>query len=304
MQPRSGGDVSSHNYHKPDLPSTSLPTSYLPTEHFHPTSCGSVTHQDYTEDECGTVRILVSAAHLHCVADLGVTHCIPFTVNVSQYNTVTYPPEQSVRRAQQGFQTLIYDHHHPVNHPPSPYQAHNNYLLGPYVIDSMATAPPQLTTSNPSVFYEQVDQNQRSSITAEVSAIQSPTSPQALGLPPSPVVSMNQAPGSASYRQTENGPRRILAVPIQSLSITDPTMCEIVAAFEIASWMLHQLEEPSHAGKSCYFQLIDESMMVCRLCGKQERRAERLVSHLRGHFDHRPYPCGDQCGTIDWYDPY
>lgn len=304
MQPRSGGDVSNNNYLQPDLPSTSLSTSYLPTENFHPTSCGPVTHQGYTKAGCGTVRILVSAAHLHWVADLGATHCIPFAGNVSQYSTVIYPPEPTVGGTHQGFQALMYEHHHPVNHPPSPYQGHNNYLLGPYEADSTTTAPPQLTTSDPSVFYEQVDQNQRVSITAEVSAIQSPTSPQALRPPSSPVVSMNQTPGSTSYRQTENGPRRILAVPIQSLSITDPTLCEIVAAFEIASWMLHQVEEPSHVGKSCYFQLIDESMMVCRLCGKQERRAERLVSHVRGHFNHRPYPCGGQCGAIDWYDPY
>ena len=304
MQPRPGGNVSNDNYLKPDLPSTSLSTSYLPTEHFHSTSCGSVTHQDYSKAECGTVRILVPSAHLHWVADLGATHCIPFAGNVGQYSTVVYPPEQSVGRSQQGLQALIYEHHHPVNHPPPPYQGHNNYLLGPYEFDSATTAPPQLTTSDPSVFYEQVDQSQRVSITAEVSAIQSPTSPQALRSSSSPVVSMHQAPGSTSYRQTESGPRRILAVPIQSLSIPDPTMCEIVTVFENASWMLHQLEEPSHAGKSCYFQLIDEAMMVCRLCGKQERRAERLVSHVRGHFDHRPYACGGQCGTIDWYDPY
>ena len=246
------------------------------------------------------VRNIGSAARLHFVTDLEAAHCIPFAENVNQYNTVTYSPEQSVRGSQQGFQTLIYNHHHPVNHPPSSYQGHDNYFLGPYEIDSMTTAHPQLTTSNPSVFYEQVNQNQRIPITAEVSAVQSPTSPQALGLPSSPASSMDQALGPTSYRQTDNGPRRILAVPIQSLSITDPTICEIVAAFEIALWKLHQLEEPAHAGKSCYFQLIDESIMVCRLCGKQERRAERLVSHLRGHFDHRPYPCGGQCGTIDW----
>ena len=101
------------------------------------------------------------------------------------------PPEQSVGRAQQGFQTLIYNRHHPVNHPPSPYQGDDNYLLGPYKTDGLTTAHPHPTTSYPSVFYEQVNQNQRIPITAEVSAIQSLTSPQALGPPSSGVLPMD-----------------------------------------------------------------------------------------------------------------
>ena len=114
------------------------------------------------------------------------------------------------------------------------------------------------------------------------------------------VLPASQVLGLTPHRQVDSGPRRILAPPIDSLSITDPTTHEIVAGFLVASWRLNQIEEPAYAGKSCYFQLIDELTMVCRLCGKQERRAERLVSHLRQHFDHRPYSCSGQCGNAEW----
>ena len=190
--------------------------------------------------------------------------------------------------------------HHPVNPQRSPYQGYIPYPPGPYETDSATTLPPQLTTSSPSVFYGPVDQKQGTRITAEVSASQCLTPPQALGLPSSPVLSMNQALGLTPYRQADNGPRRILAVPVQSIPITDPSIYAVVAAFQIAPWMRHQVEEPGPAGKSCYFQLIDEPTMACRLCGKHERRVERLVSHLRQHFDHRPYPCKGQCGVTDW----
>ena len=308
MQPLSGGDVSNHSYYEPGPRSMSSSTSFVPTplEHFHPTDCGPAslfTHPDYTKEvvpECGKFRTWVSTVHLQCVTDLGPIHCIPFAGNMTQYNTVTHLPELPVGRTQQGLPTLVYNRHHPVSPQPSPYQGHTQYLQKTYETDNRTIVPPQLTTSNPSVFYGQADQNRRSPITAEVSACQCPTSPHALGSPPSPVLPINQALGLTPYRPADSGPRRILAVPIQSLSITDPTICAIVSAFQIASWMQDQVEEPAHAGKSYYFQLIDESTMECRLCGKHERRAERLVSHLRGHFDHRPYTCKGQCGIMEW----
>jgi hypothetical protein len=309
MQPRSGGDVSNHNHFKPDSSSASPSTSFNPTqpERFYPTNCGPTslfTHQHYTNEaipEGGTFGISVSTADLRCGPDLGPAQGISFGGNMVQYSTTTLLPEQLVGGTQQCFQTLIYNRHRPVNPPPPPYQGHE-YLLGPYVIDSATTSPSQLATGSPSVFYRQLDQSQGIPITAEVSARQCPTSPQTPGSPPSPASSMNQALGLTlnPYRQVDNGPRRILAVPIGSLSITDSTICGIVASFQLASWMLRQVEEPAYGGKSSYFQLIDESMMACRLCGKKERRAERLVSHLRGHFDHRPYACEGHCGNMDW----
>ena len=113
-----------------------------------------------------------------------------------------------------------------------------------------------------------------------------------------------QVLGLTPRRQADTGPRRILAPPVDLLSIMVPTIHEIVAGFLVASWRLNHVEEPAYAGKSCYFQLIDEPTMVCRPCGKQERRAERLVSHLRQHFDHRPYSCSGECGNAEWYASY
>jgi len=234
--------------------------------------------------------------HSNSVVDLGPAYCSQFAGNIGQYNTDIHLHEQHVGGAQQGVPTLIYNHHTPVD-PQLSYQGHIEYPLGHFELDTTTTVPPQLTRGHPSVFYSQ---SQGIPIIAEVPASQSPTSSQASGSPPPPVLSASQALGSTPYRQADNGPRRILALPIDSMLITDPVISGIVAGFLVAPWRLNQIEEPAYAGKSCYFQLIDESAMVCRLCGKQERRAERLVSHVRGHFDHRPYSCEGLCGNKDW----
>lgn len=236
--------------------------------------------------------------HTYGLSDLRPTHCNLLAGNMSQHNAATHFHEQDVG-TQQGFPPLIYNHHHPVSSQPSLYQGPAEYLLGSYELDSATTAPPQLTRSGPTVFYIP-EQRQGLPIPAGIPANQCTTSLHADGLPSSPVLPTSQAIGLTPYRQADSGPRRILAVPIESLSITDTTICRIVERFQAAPWRLNQGEEPIYAGKSCYFQLIDESTMTCRLCGKQERRAERLVSHVRGHFNHRPYPCGGQCGNMDW----
>jgi len=231
---------------------------------------------------------------------MGSTHCNHLAGNMSQYSATTHLQEQYLGRTRQGFPTLIHNHHLPVSPQPSTYQGHAEYILGPYGVHSTTTAPPQLTRSDPMLFYPQVGQSQGIPITTNVPAIRSPALPQVLGLPPSPVLPTSQAAELTPQRLADSGPRRILALPIDSLSIIDPTTVRIVAGFRVAPWRLNQDEEPACAGKSCYFQLIDETAMTCILCGKQERRAERLVSHVRGHFDHRPYPCGGQCGNTDW----
>ena len=241
-------------------------------------------------------------SHTYDAADLGPTHCNIFTENMSQYNPTTNLHEQRIGRTQQAFATLLYyNHDQPVSPQPSPYQGPTEYLPVPYEFDTTATAP-QLTSSGPTMFDPQVGQSTEGiPIQAEVPANQSAAVPQVPVPSHLPVLHMSQTLGSTSYRQADNGPRRILAAPIGSLSITDPTILGTIAGFQAASWMINQVEEPAPAGKSCYFQLIDELTMACRLCRKRERRCERLVSHVRGHFDHRPYPCGGQCGNREWY---
>jgi hypothetical protein len=215
------------------------------------------------------------------------------------YNKSNQIHEQLVGRAQQSFATRIYGHFHPVG-PHPPYQGHSKYLFDPYKLNGTNPAPPQLTGSSHPIFFNQVSQGPGIPTTAEVSASQSPAAPQARSSSSPPPLHTSQALGSTPHRPADNGPRRIHAVPIESLSIIDPTIQQIVMGFLLAPWRLNQLEEPEQAGQSCYFQLIDEPKMNCLLCGKYERRAERLVSHLRGHFDHRPYPCNGRCGTVQW----
>ena len=147
-------------------------------------------------------------------------------------------------------------------------------------------------------------QSQGIPIIAEIPASHSPASSQVSCSPSSPVLPTSQVLGLTPHLQADSGPRRILAPPINSLSIIYPTIHEIVAGFLVASWRLNQIEETNYAGKSCYFQLFAESTIVRRLCGGQERRAERLVSYLRQHFDHRPYACSGQRGNVAWYASY
>ena len=238
------------------------------------------------------------------VLGLEPVYCTQYAGNMSQYNPAIHLLEQHVERTQQGIPTLIYNQHPPVDPQLSSYQEQVEYPLGPFNLDTATAAPPQPTRGHPPVYYSQGGQSQGIPIIAEIPASHSPASSRASGSPSSPVLPVSQVLGLTPHRQPDSGPRRILAIPIDSLSITDPTIHEIVAGFLVASWRLNQIEEPAYVGKSCYFQLIDESTMMCRLCGKQERRAERLVSHLRGHFDHRPYSCGGQCGNKEWYASY
>ena len=130
------------------------------------------------------------------------------------------------------------------------------------------------------MYYSQGGQRQGVPIIAEIPASHSPAPSQVSHSPSSPVLPTSQVLGLTPHRQADSGPRRILALPIDSLSIIYPTIHGIVAGFLFASWRLGQIEEPPYAGKSCYFRLIDELTMVCRLSGRQERSAERLVSHL------------------------
>jgi len=127
--------------------------------------CGPASlfaHQDYTKEvvpECGKFGIWVSTVHLQGVTDLGPIYCIPFAGNMSQYNTVTHLPELPVGRTRQ---SLPIDSHLQ----PSPscqssavaVPGHTQYLPKAYETDGRTPVPPQLTTSNPSVFYGQVDQ--------------------------------------------------------------------------------------------------------------------------------------------------
>lgn len=44
-----------------------------------------------------------------------------------------------------------------------------------------------------------------------------------------------------------------------------------------------------------------ENILRCTFhrCGKEFDRQDRAIAHVRGHFDHRPFPCRGSCGDSD-----
>lgn len=39
-------------------------------------------------------------------------------------------------------------------------------------------------------------------------------------------------------------------------------------------------------------------------CHKSFDRRDRALGHIRAHLSHRPFPCGEECGTVGWYAFY
>ena len=52
---------------------------------------------------------------------------------------------------------------------------------------------------------------------------------------------------------------------------------------------------------SIYKRLVsDGPVKRCRLCKYQNERFDRILAHLRSHFNHRPYACNSVCGSRIW----
>jgi len=80
-------------------------------------------------------------------------------------------------------------------------------------------------------------------------------------------------------------------------------------------WYLNQEEEPiNYLGKSVLVRWLaqpkteGEKEWSCCVplkgetwCGHKIKRLDRAITHVRGHLNLRPYPCGGRCENENWY---
>ena len=96
-------------------------------------------------------------------------------------------------------------------------------------------------------------------------------------------------------------------------SLSNGEVKDVVGSFLQSSWLSQNEKEPlistsqeaSGAGPisstSIYILLIsDGPVKRCKLCTYRNERADRVLAHLRSHFNHRPYPCNSACGSKIW----
>jgi len=57
---------------------------------------------------------------------------------------------------------------------------------------------------------------------------------------------------------------------------------------------------PSPAASIYILLVSDGPVKRCRLCKYQNERLDRILTHLRSHFNHRPYACNGSCGSRIW----
>jgi hypothetical protein len=85
-------------------------------------------------------------------------------------------------------------------------------------------------------------------------------------------------------------------------------------ALSRSPWYLHQEIEPRdpRTGKSFLLQWLipsaGQGRWQCHVpiegegwCLKTFTRADRGITHVRGHLGHKPYPCQGRCGDQNWY---
>ena len=91
------------------------------------------------------------------------------------------------------------------------------------------------------------------------------------------------------------------------------TPAELVHRFQHSTYVMdNRLEPTDHRRRSLFLQLLRETpnlphhyeCIVPRsdgiTCGKTFNRSDRALTHIRTHFNHRPYPCHGQCSKKNW----
>ena len=85
----------------------------------------------------------------------------------------------------------------------------------------------------------------------------------------------------------------------------------VVGKFLQSRWLCQNEMEPpivtsqdapgTSPSTSIYVLLVsDGPVKRCKLCGYQNERFDRILAHLRSHFNHRPYACNSSCGSRIW----
>ena len=98
-----------------------------------------------------------------------------------------------------------------------------------------------------------------------------------------------------------------------------PNLLDLWQSFLNSDWLQNNEHEPKINGFSVLRQMLvqqsdstdTQTLWTCcvpspsqpsTICGRYFRRWDRAVTHIRAiHLDHRPFPCGGQCGVPTWY---
>ncbi len=98
-----------------------------------------------------------------------------------------------------------------------------------------------------------------------------------------------------------------------------PNLPDLWQRFVNSDWHRNNEHEPKIAGYSVLRQMLvqqsdptdGQTLWTCGVpspsqpnttCGQVFRRWDRAVTHIRAkHLNHKPFPCGGQCGVLTWY---
>ena len=114
--------------------------------------------------------------------------------------------------------------------------------------------------------------------------------------------------------QTEsNSANRLRTISARDLFMSLPNgeVKGLVGDFLQSGWLSQNEMEPSiptsqnaswtSPSTSIYMLLVsDDPVKRCKLCQYQNERFDRILAHLRSHFNHRPYACNGLCGLELW----
>lgn len=120
--------------------------------------------------------------------------------------------------------------------------------------------------------------------------------------------------GLTENNSESNSANRLRTVSARDLFGSLPTgdVKNVVGNFLQSRWLSQNEMEPSiptsqdasgtSLSTSIYILLVsDGPVKRCKLCNYQNERFDRILAHLRSHFNHRPYACNSSCGSRIWW---
>lgn len=120
--------------------------------------------------------------------------------------------------------------------------------------------------------------------------------------------SLHQGTIELSISGSNSGSQPML--PLGALGLTP---AELVHRFRHSPYVMDNYLEPTdYRRRSLFFQLLRSTPNIphhyeCIVprpdgtpCGKTFNRSDRGLTHIRTHFNHRPYSCNGQCSNKKW----
>ncbi len=119
-------------------------------------------------------------------------------------------------------------------------------------------------------------------------------------------------PGNSGPAES-NSANRLRTISARDLfrSLPNGEVKGLVGNFLQSRWLSQNEMEPSIPMSqdapgtspltSIYVLLVSDSPVKrCKLCQYQNERFDRILAHLRSHFNHRPYACNGSCSSETW----